>query len=319
MFEKMYTRLLRLYPSRFRKEYEGEALQLIRDRLCDERGFLKRARLLWDLVADVLAGLPQAYQNSYAATEAASLSLNAEGIPSFKVLEEEPIGRGSILLGGTLSLTTIAAFGFLLGRSMAHLPVPGSNGRMSPIEAVVERLNRATTPYTTMSGPEEASASASVGVSEREPRPRPAVAGSTSKSHAPALLADGRNVVGGGNHIVSIPTQNPNERSLNLMTQLPVGKPSVWRGTLIDAFGLPVRSAEVHLIGGHGELMARTAVDGSFAFSELTPGDYEVVVVLEGREVGYQKALHLSAISSRSRLTLSSGGRVLVSRPGKLP
>ena len=103
------------------------------------------------------------------------------------------------------------------------------------------------------------------------------------------------------------------------MTQLPVGKPSVWRGTLIDAFGLPVRSAEVHLIGGHGELMARTAVDGSFAFSELTPGDYEVVVVLEGREVGYQKALHLSAISSRSRLTLSSGGRVLVSRPGKLP
>jgi Carboxypeptidase regulatory-like domain len=316
MFEKMYTRLLRLYPSRFRTEYEGEALQLLRDRLRDERGFCKRARLLWDLVADVSAGLPQAYRNSYAATEAASLSLYAEGIPSFKVLEEEPIGRGSILLGGTLSLATIAAFGFLLGRSMAHLPVPGSNGRMSPIEAVVERLNRATAPDTPISGPEEVSGSTSVRASE--PRPWPPAAASTSKSHQPALLTESGNVAGGQSHIV-LPTQNPNERSLNLMTQLPVGKPSLWRGTLIDAFGLPVRSAEVHLIGGHGELMARTSVDGSFAFSELTPGDYEVVVVLEGREVGYLKALHLSAISSRSRLTLSSGGRVLVSRPGKLP
>ena len=316
MFEKMYTRLLRLYPSRFRKEYEGEALQLLRDRLRDERGFFKRGRLLWDLVADVSAGLPQAYRNSYAATEAASLSLYAEGIPSFKVLEEEPIGRGSILLGGTLSLATIAAFGFLLGRSMAHLPVPGSNGRMSPIEAVVERLNRATAPDTPISGPEEVSGSTSVRASE--PRPWPPAAASTSKSHQPALLTESGNVAGGQSHIV-LPTQNPNERSLNLMTQLPVGKPSLWRGTLIDAFGLPVRSAEVHLIGGHGELMARTAVDGSFAFSELTPGDYEVVVVLEGREAGYLKALHLGASLSRSRLTLASGGRLLLSRPSKLP
>ena len=64
MSEKMYTRLFRLYPSRFRKEYEDEALQLIRDRLRDEKGFFKRARLGWDLVADVLTGLPQAYRNS---------------------------------------------------------------------------------------------------------------------------------------------------------------------------------------------------------------------------------------------------------------
>ena len=319
MSEKMYTRLFRLYPSRFRKEYEGEALQLIRDRLRDETGFFKRARLLWDLVADVLVGLPQAYRNSYAATEAASLSPNAEGIPSFKVLDEEPIGRGSILLGGTLSLATIVAFGFLLSRSMAHLPVPGSNGRMSPIEAVVERLNRATTPDTPMSGPEEASGSTSVGTSERQPQPWPAAAASTSKSHAPALLPESRNVVGGQNHIVSIPTQNPNEGSVYLTTQLPAGEASAWRGALTDAFGRPVRSAEIHLIGGHGELVARTAADGSFAFSELTSGDYEVVVVLGGREVAYLKALHLSAISSPSRLTLASGGRLLVSRPGKLP
>ena len=109
MSEKIYTRLLRLYPSSFRKKYEGEALQLIRDRLRDETGFFKRARLWWDLVADVLAGLPAAYRNSFAFPEAASLSFNATGIPSFKILDEEPLGLGAILVGETISLIVIAA------------------------------------------------------------------------------------------------------------------------------------------------------------------------------------------------------------------
>ena len=77
--------------------------------------------------------------------------------------------------------------------------------------------------------------------------------------------------------------------------------------SLTDAFGRPVRSAEIHLIGGHGELVARTAADGRFAFSELPSGDYEVVVVLGGRGVAHLEALHLSAISSPSRLTLVLG------------
>jgi hypothetical protein len=319
MSEKMYTRLFRLYPSRFRKEYEGEALQLIRDRLRDETGFFKRTRLLWDLAADLLAGLPQAYRNSYAATEATSLSLSAQGIPSFRVLEVEPIGRGSILLGSTLSLATIVAFAFLLSQSMAHLAVPGSNGRMSPIEAVVERLNRATTPDTSISEPEEASGATSVGANERQSRSWPAPAASTSKSHAPVPPPESRRAIGGQNRILSTPTQNSNGGSLYLTTQLPAGEATAWRGTLTDAFGQTVHSAEIHLIGGHGEVVARTAADGSFAFSEVTSGDYEVLVVLGGREVAYLKALHLSAISSQSRLTLASGGRLLVSRPGKLP
>ncbi len=315
MSEKMYTRLFRLYPSRFRKEYEGEALQLIRDRLRDETGFFKRARFRWDLVADILAGLPQAYRNSYAATKAPSLSPNAEGIPSFSVLDEEPLGRGSILLGGALSLATIVVFGFLLSRSIAHLPVPGSNGRISPIEAVVERLNRATTPDTLMGEAEDASKSTSVGAGERQPRP--AAAASPSKSYAPALLPESRNGVNGQNQIVSIPTQDPNERSPYVTMQSIAHEASAWRGALNDASGRPVRSAEIHLIGGHGELVARTAADGSFAFSEVPSGNYEVVVVLGGREVAYLKALHLSTISAPRRLTLASGGRLLLSGPGK--
>lgn len=316
MSEKMYTRLLRLYPSRFRKEYEGEALQLIRDRFRDETGFVKRTRLLWDLAADFCLGFPQACRNSYTAAEAASLSLSAEGIPSFKLLDEEPIGPGSILLGGSLSLATIVTFGFLLSRSMAQLPVPESNGRMSPIEAVVERLNRATTTDTPFDGTEEDSGPTSVGASERQPRPSPAAGASPSKSHAPALLPEST-VAGEQNRVAFIPKQNPNEQSL--AAQLPAGARSAWRGTLTDAFSHPVRAAEIHVIGGHGELVARTAADGGFSFSELTPGDYEVTVVIGGREVAYLKTLHLSAISSPSRLTLASSGRLLVSPPGKLP
>ncbi len=142
MSEKIYARLLRLYPSRFRKQYEAEALQLIRDRLRDERGFYNRARLWWDLATDVLASLPSAYQNSYAATESAPLSLNAGSIPSFKILDDEPLRRGSILVGGTLSLILLAAFALLLSQQIAFRPVSGSNGRLSPIEAVMQHLNQ---------------------------------------------------------------------------------------------------------------------------------------------------------------------------------
>ncbi len=161
MSEKIYTRLLRLYPSRFRKEYENEALQLIRDRLRDETGFFKRARLWWDLVADVLAGLPSAYRNSYAVTEPASLSFNAAGIPSFKSLDDEPLGPGSIFFGGTISLVLLAAFALLLSRQIAFRPLPGSNGRLSPIETVMQHLNQPPPPDSPASLPDAAAPASS--------------------------------------------------------------------------------------------------------------------------------------------------------------
>jgi uncharacterized protein (TIGR03435 family) len=176
MSEKIWARLLRLYPSSFRKEYEGEALQLIRDRLRDETGFFKSARLWWELVADILAGLPSAYRNSYAVTEAASLSLSGAGIPSFKLLDKEPLNRGSILAGGAISLIALAAFACLLSWQIAYQPPSGSNGRRSPIESVMQRLNQATTPDSAASSLQNAATPASAQMSEPQAQPSTPVA-----------------------------------------------------------------------------------------------------------------------------------------------
>jgi hypothetical protein len=307
MSEKIFALLLRLYPSRFRNKYGREALQLIKDRFRDESGSFKRIRLVWDLVADGLFGLPQAYRNSYASTETTSLSFDAEGIPSFRVLDKEPIGRGSILLGGAMSLSTIVAFGWLLSLSIAHLPAPGWNGHMSPIEAVVERLNQATPTETPLSE------STSVATSERQPQtPLPAAA-SPSRSHATANLRGSGDVAEGMNRAVPIAKQSPSADTLYLPPRLAAGETVAWKGNLTDASGHPVRAADIHVIGGHGELVAHTAADGSFAFPEFPSGDYEIVIVRDGREVAYRKALHLGATSSPPRLTLAPGGRLVLS------
>jgi hypothetical protein len=214
MSEKMYTRLLRIYPSTFRKKYEGEALQLIRDRFHDETG-LKRVRLCWDLVTDLLAGLPQAYRNSYAVKEAMSLSPSGDGIPSFKVLDNEPLRRGSILVGGTVSLAAIAAFGFVLSHPIAYLPISGLNGRMSPIESVLERLNRATTSAAVVSGAQGAAKPVSASTREQQPRLWPAATARASKPEMQVLPPESKSGLGEQNHVVRLQAQAPKGQADN--------------------------------------------------------------------------------------------------------
>ena len=55
MFESFCALLLRLYPAGFRRAYGREAVQLIRDRACHERGVRLRLRLLRDLAIDLFA------------------------------------------------------------------------------------------------------------------------------------------------------------------------------------------------------------------------------------------------------------------------
>jgi tRNA/tmRNA/rRNA uracil-C5-methylase (TrmA/RlmC/RlmD family) len=76
---------------------------------------------------------------------------------------------------------------------------------------------------------------------------------------------------------------------------------SGWEGELLGVNGRPMRSAEIHLIGGHGELVARTGENGAFVFPDVPPNDYELIVVSLGREVWHGKLLHLCASSPTVR------------------
>jgi hypothetical protein len=146
---KIYVYLLRLFPSGFRKRYEEESLRLLRDRLNDERGFFRRLRLSFDLLADVIGALPQAYANSYAeVAPVASLPAHFDGIPSFQVLSKEPIQRGTILLAGVLAVTAAFATIACLMEPTTPYPPAAHNGRISPVQSVLERLNEPISPDT---------------------------------------------------------------------------------------------------------------------------------------------------------------------------
>lgn len=59
MSEKIYTWLLKLYPTRFRDDYGASALQLFRDRSRAERGVFRRFRFWVDIVTDLVISLPR--------------------------------------------------------------------------------------------------------------------------------------------------------------------------------------------------------------------------------------------------------------------
>lgn len=120
MSEKLYHLLLRLYPSRFRTHYAAEAMQVFRDRLRDERGLLKRARLWIDVLFDVSVSAPREHHR------APSLPApSTTGLPSFMVLEEEPLRFDKFLFGTLLALLALATFGYLLTHGGNRVGFPG--------------------------------------------------------------------------------------------------------------------------------------------------------------------------------------------------
>lgn len=133
MSEKIYSLLLRLYPSRFRQRYQAEALQLLHDRIADERGGLRRLRLWFDLFCDLAWGLPRAYRNTYAIAAVPHAASGHDGIPVFASLHEEPLKPGSILLASLLSVATVALFALLMSLVSPYGPFSGANSRLSPV------------------------------------------------------------------------------------------------------------------------------------------------------------------------------------------
>jgi hypothetical protein len=177
MFEKIFACLLRLYPSHFRNQYEEEARQLLRERFRDERGFFPRSRLCLDLLVDFAAGLPRAYQTAQREASAASVLQNVEGIPSFHVLDNGKTGPGTILVAGVLSLSALSIFTFFLSHTIPSTPPAAYNGPISPIEAVMQRLN-ATFAATAAGNPrrQAVSSDAKIAAAPESKAPAPAVA-----------------------------------------------------------------------------------------------------------------------------------------------
>ncbi len=85
-----------------------------------------------------------------------------------------------------------------------------------------------------------------------------------------------------------------------------------WTGILHDAGGAPIKGAEIHLIGGHGEMVAQTQADGSFQFANTPPGNYQLVVVLAGVGHNYVTPLALQADSPPVSVIVDKQGTVAV-------
>ena len=118
MSERIYSLLLRLYPSGFRQAYGEDALQLLRDRARDERGFLSGLRLWLDILSDLAVSNLRTYRSAPAVTTARCY----DGAPSFLSLEDEAIDADSLLYGAT---ATVLIYGLvLLLASHAGVPLP---------------------------------------------------------------------------------------------------------------------------------------------------------------------------------------------------
>ncbi|HEY2039891.1 MAG TPA: Ig-like domain-containing protein [Edaphobacter sp.] len=102
MSERIYRLLLRLYPSQFRQSYGDEALQLFRDRLQDETGFLRRSRLWLELLFDLGALHVRGYRESVVVRAAAAE--HGAGVPSFASVEGSVLELRFLIWGGFLSL-----------------------------------------------------------------------------------------------------------------------------------------------------------------------------------------------------------------------
>jgi Peptidase family S41 len=125
MSEALFCLLLHLYPSRFRQEYADEALQLFRDRTRDETGVWPSVRLWFDLLTDLAIALPREYCYTRPQVAGAPAQASLDGTPRFFVFDTVSPGRRPLLLGGLLSLITLASFPKLMNEFGNFRPPTG--------------------------------------------------------------------------------------------------------------------------------------------------------------------------------------------------
>jgi hypothetical protein len=122
MSEKIYAWLLSLYPRRFRTIYGDAAMQLVRDRLRDERGFLLKLRLWFDLLYDLVVSIPREYRHEQPTLAAAAVPLHSSEMLSFRTLEGKPPGPAAVLFGCLLSLAAVGTFAIAIGHAGDYHP-----------------------------------------------------------------------------------------------------------------------------------------------------------------------------------------------------
>jgi len=122
MSEKIYAWLLNLYPRRFRATYGDAALQLVRDRLREERGFFPKLRLWFDLLYDLVVSIPYEYRHRQPALAAATVPLQSSEILSFRTLEGKAPGPAALLFGCLLSLAAVGVFATAIGHAGGYHP-----------------------------------------------------------------------------------------------------------------------------------------------------------------------------------------------------
>ena len=144
MSEKIYACLLRLYPANFRQAHGDDALQLFRDRLRDETGFLRRTRLWFDIFVDLAISLRHLYTTSQAALAEAFVP-HCAGVPRFFVLQEEPLRPGALFPGCVLSLAALSLLSVLLNQADT-LHSPTSHATASQFRPVNRQTSAATKP-----------------------------------------------------------------------------------------------------------------------------------------------------------------------------
>lgn len=121
MSEWIYSLLLHLFPGYFQKAYGEDALQLLRDRMRDERGFFPRLRLWFDLLRDLAISVPREYQKTPPAL-ATPVPQRSSDVLSFQILQGDPPRPEAIFFGTLLALAAVGAFAFAIGHYGDYQP-----------------------------------------------------------------------------------------------------------------------------------------------------------------------------------------------------
>jgi Peptidase family S41 len=114
MCERIFSWLLRLYPSRFRQVHGDDALQLVRDRARDEHGFVPGLRLWLDLLTDSIVSIPREHYFKQTVLVDGPTPQHLDGYLSFRVLGSESPKIGALLLGGIFSLVVLGSCSVLI-------------------------------------------------------------------------------------------------------------------------------------------------------------------------------------------------------------